>query len=259
METTKTYIRALITTRGELAWADPDRVLPSWVHLSTITMVSKFEKPLNLEALKEMFVRRKVISIKNKGAAEKSAEWKLEDTAFHNQMTISFRNNHSIRSVKLFPNGSIQVAGCKDFIDCEYILNQIAFLVKVILKEDNPVGPPVVSMINSNFSINSTINQRMVIQKLSADPKFKVSFNPEKYAGVIVKFVPGKGEKRVTASVFGSGKVIVTGAKTLSEISDAYATLTSLLTKELMVKPAPTKETFGTFMGATFEEWGKII
>ena len=78
-------------------------------------------------------------------------------------------------------------------------------------------------MINSNFSLNYNINLRLVCQEFSKyQDTFKVSFEPDRYSAVKVKFKPAEDMKEITTSIFGTGKIIITGAQTLREIADAY-------------------------------------
>ena len=66
-----------------------------------------------------------------------------------------------------------------------------------------------VKMINTNYSLNSSVNLNKIIQKLS-NPPFRVTYDPDRYSAVKVKFVPGPDMKQVTASIFSTGKIIVT-------------------------------------------------
>jgi hypothetical protein len=84
-------------------------------------------------------------------------------------------------------------------------------------------------MINTNFSMNRPVNQMDIVDALSHTPMFEVSFNPERYSAVKIKFKPRPDMKQVTASVFSTGKVIVTGAETLREIVFAYDILNTEL------------------------------
>jgi TATA-box binding protein (TBP) (component of TFIID and TFIIIB) len=65
--------------------------------------------------------------------------------------------------------------------------------------------------------------------------------------------------KQVTASIFSTGKIIVTGAQTLDEIAQAYKILNQNLEPVVFVKPVTEPELFGTIMGATFEEWVRVL
>jgi len=82
-----------------------------------------------------------------------------------------------------------------------------------------------------------------------------VTFDPDKYSAVKIKFEPQPGMKRVTASIFSTGKVIVTGARTLDEIVGAYDTINRMITVNERVAVSEKKESFDVFMGVKFEDW----
>jgi TATA-box binding protein (TBP) (component of TFIID and TFIIIB) len=196
----------------------------------------------------------------------------MKDTAFYNQVTIGYEDVYSRKSIKLFPNGSIQVAGCSDLLDCKRILAQLSFILKVVLELDAlpPTQEASIKMINTNFSLNSSVNLNKVIQKFSSrpgvgagldspSPTFKVTFDPDRYSAVKVKFSPKTGQKQVTASIFSTGKIIVTGAQTLDEIAGAYETINNVITTDALVKPVAEPELFDNIMGASFEEWDQVL
>ena len=131
-------------------------------------------------------------------------EWSLKNTAFYNQVTIGYEDQFSNKSIKVFPNGSFQVAGCSDLPDCKRIVRQLTHLVQQALELEEPpkTEPFRVVMINTNFSLNSSVNLNKIIAKFAKIPGFKVTFDPDRYSAVKVKFVPGPGMKQVTASIF---------------------------------------------------------
>jgi hypothetical protein len=129
-----------------------------------------------------------------------------------------------------------------------------------------PVDEVSVKMINTNFSLNSSVNLLKIIGKLSKSgangtpSPFKVTFDPDRYSAVKVKFVPREGQKQVTASIFSTGKIIVTGAQTLDEIAEAYSILNqNLRDPVILIKPVAQPELFDNIMGATFEEWARVL
>jgi TATA-box binding protein (TBP) (component of TFIID and TFIIIB) len=114
-------------------------------------------------------------------------------------------------------------------------------------------------MINTNFSLNSSVHLHKVIAKFSSRPSFKVTFDPDRYSAVKVKFTPKPDQKQVTASIFSTGKIIVTGAQTLDEIAGAYETINKVITTDALVKPVAEPELFNNIMGASFEEWDRVL
>jgi TATA-box binding protein (TBP) (component of TFIID and TFIIIB) len=133
-------------------------------------------------------------------------------------------------------------------------MRQLSFLVQKILEREEPltIDNFRVVMINTNFSMNSSVNLMKVIDVLSVEPKFVVSFNPERYSAVKVKFHPADNTKQVTASIFSTGKIIVTGAETLREIALAYEVLNEKLQSTKL--EATKEDTFDVIKGNKFAD-----
>jgi TATA-box binding protein (TBP) (component of TFIID and TFIIIB) len=264
------YIQKLNRIRaGLINDQSPD---PSWVRITTITMCSKFLEAIDLPKFRENFRKLETVYVRPKGSRSRGFAWKMKETAFYNQVTIGYEDHSSRKSIKLFPNGSIQVAGCADLFDCRRILKQLSFILMVVLGKEAvvPVDEVSVKMINTNFSLNSSVNLLKIIGKLSKAPggpgangtpsPFKVTFDPDRYSAVKVKFVPKPGQKQVTASIFSTGKIIVTGAQTLDEIAEAYSILNqNLRDPAILIKPSAQPELFDNIMGATFGEWHRVL
>jgi len=268
------YIRSLSDIRKGLCGGEEDGLPdPSWVRITTITMCSKFLEDIDLPKFRENFKKLETVTVRRKGSKFGGFEWRMADTAFYNQVTIGYRDAYSRKSIKIFPNGSIQVAGCSDLLDCRRILRQLSFILKVVLgrEHDIPVDKVDVKMINTNFSLNSSVNLHKIIVALGSSAnqgmgkhmpygKFKVTYDPDRYSAVKVKFVPGEDMKQVTASIFSTGKIIVTGAQTLTEIAQAYSILNqNLRDPAIYVKTVNVAETFDTILGAKFDEWVAVL
>jgi len=232
----------------------------SWVRITTITMISKLGQDINLEAFRANF---KPMHVRVKGTNGKGFEWTMKKTTFYNQVTIGYRDQYSQKSIKLFPNGSVQVAGCSDLFDCARILRQVAFILSHTLGTEVPVTHLLenmsVKMINTNFSLNSSVSLNKVIQRFSNQETFRVSFDPDRYSAVKIKFSPAEGMKQVTASIFSTGKIIVTGAQTLKEIAFAYQVLNQNLDQAVRIAPSEKKDLFGTILGYKFDELVPVL
>tara|TARA_B100000401_G_scaffold437624_1_gene383680 strand:+ start:3056 stop:3799 length:744 start_codon:yes stop_codon:yes gene_type:complete len=187
-------------------------------------MVSSFDKTIDIAKLKWFFQNKDIGDvILGKG----KIGWKIElkPTTFYNQITLVYNDKFSTKSIKIFPNGSLQVAGCSDLFDCRRIIKQLAYLFELVMGDAfiPPLETFKIVMINSNFSLNYSINLRSVSTHFSKYPDiFKVSFEPDRYSAVKVKFQPAQDMKEITTSIFGTGKIIITGAETLKEIAFAY-------------------------------------
>lgn len=226
---------------------------PSWVRITTITMTCNMSSGIDLNKIREAFREAGSIRVRRKGSLYSGHEWKLKETTFYNQVTIGYTDSYTTKSIKVFPNGSFQVAGCADLYDCVRVTKSLTFLLSKILEQKLDASQFQVVMINTNFALNHPVNLMEVLDTL-AGKGYDVSFNPDRYSAVKIKFRPKPGMKQVTASVFSTGKIIVTGAETLREIAFAYETLNA----ELGCKgPASTDDT--VILGAPFSEWVKVL
>ena len=107
--------------------------------------------------------------------------------------------------------------------DCKSVIKQLSFILGSILEVDIPSNGFRVVMINTNFSLNYNINLMETARVFGVNPVFtSVTFDPDRYSAVKIKFKPAADMKQVTASIFSTGKIIVTGAETLKEIAFAY-------------------------------------
>ena len=243
-----------ILTLNKFREAIPKEQRPSWVKVTTITMVSRFVEEVDIQK-----VRAKMTALK-----------------FYNQITLGYTDAYSNKSIKVFPNGSIQVAGCSDLFDCDRIIKQLSFILKILLDMEKsiPAESFKVVMINTNFSINYNINLFTLAEHFGSEKLFTVSFDPDRYSAVKIKFKPAQDMKQVTASVFSTGKIIVTGAETLKEIAYSYNIINQhILSKASSIKVGrvETIDTFDTILGYKFTDlvpalekkgfkpWGQVV
>jgi len=226
---TFSYLLTLNAFREKIKREHPD-IEPSWIKLTTITMISQFKRNINIGFLKKFFNDYNLkLAKQNKSGHE--FIWKMKDTTFYNQISLVYEDYHSTKSVKVFPNGSIQVAGCADLFDCKRVIKQLSYMFSTILGKEYVIPEDTfrVVMINSNFSLNKNLNliqTAQIFENAIYDTHsrgvFKTSFEPDRYSAVKVKFRPSEDMKEITTSIFSTGKIIITGAETLKEIAFAY-------------------------------------
>ena len=252
-----------ILTLNEFRNSYPVEFKPSWIKITTITMISTSLLTIDIHKLRDAFTKLGSVNLKMSGEDTEGFEWKLKPTTFYNQITLGYTDKYSTKSIKVFPNGSIQVAGCSDLFDCIRIINQLSYLFKEIL--DVPTEIPLDSyrivMINTNFSLNYNVNLMKIVDHFSSNGIFNVSFEPDRYSAVKIKFKPALDMKEVTVSIFSTGKIIITGAETLKEIVYAYNLINSHINSGKGIRVSPTKETdvFEIFMGYKFTDWVPIL
>ena len=254
------YLLTINDFRNQL----PEEFKPSWIKITTITMVSSFVQEIDIDRLRTTFERIGSYKMRRQGSKMDGFEWKLKPTTFYNQVTLTYHDTYSTKSVKVFPNGSIQVAGCCDLFDCKRIITQLIFIFKTFLGMTNtaPVESFRVVMINSNFSLNYNINLMQVSDWFERyNDIFKVSFEPDRYSAVKIKFKPAHDMKEITCSIFSTGKIIITGAETLKEIAFGYNIINQHINENPRIRVSRTTETdvFDIFLGYKCEPFVKVL
>lgn len=169
-------------------------------------------------------------------------------------------------SVKIFKNGSIQMTGVKTIEDGKLLNKQVFETMRRVISEHPEVvqypeaiacGEFHVRLINSDFSIPYHIRRKDLHQLLISDDYNNTSsFQPGTYPGVKLQYFwnpsagkvdgrctckckcfgkgDGTGEglcKKITISIFESGKILITGAIEFRQIDDAYRYICEILHK----------------------------
>ena len=239
----------------------PEEHRPSRIKITTITMVSKFDMLLDIHKLRFCFEKLGSLKIKMKGTSGGEGdgfEWKIKPLKFYNAIILMYKDQYSVKSIKIFPNGSIQVAGCSDLLNCRLIIKQLSFIFKEFLGKTVPHNNYRVVMINTNFSLNYNLNLNATYEWFADSPLFDVSFDPDRYSAVKIKFKPAEDMKKVTVSIFRTGKIIITGAETLKEIAFAYNIINQHITsnsQKIKVSKVDTPEMFDVVLGYKFDDW----
>lgn len=184
---------------------------------------------------------------------------KITSKSFFNQSTLVLRrklNEDIIEekwkevNVKLFANGGIQMTGVTSE---EFAYKTIVWLLETI--KALPVSPFTevakidrfsVQLINTDYALDKFINQDALHKILINDYNLFSMLEKTIYQGVNTKFFynsrnpekgicecekgckgqgtgEGEGEcKRITMSIFRTGRIIITGARQLNQIKAAY-------------------------------------
>jgi len=185
---------------------------------------------------------------------------KATDKSFFNQSTIVLRQPFSggwkELNMKLFSNGGIQMTGVTSQ---PFAVKAVEWLLELIKTFDSPFiktegkEPAVtkvdVSLINTDYSLSHDIQQDNLHRILMERYNLFSMLEKTIYQGVNTKFFyntknngsgvcsckgfckgqgsgEGEGEcKRITMSIFRTGKIIITGARTMDQINAAYVFL----------------------------------
>jgi hypothetical protein len=191
----------------------------------------------------------------------------VSDKTFFNQSTIVVRkatNEDKTQfkevNVKLFGNGGIQMTGipAEDFAKytLSWLLDQLASIKAPIFATKPTLEKFKVQLINSDYQVAYPINRTALHNILSRTYGLFSTFESTIYQGVNTKYYfnekhpdmdrpgiclcskrcrgqgsgSGPGEcKRITMSVFQTGKIIITGGRYLYQLEEAYNFLNKVL------------------------------
>jgi TATA-box binding protein (TBP) (component of TFIID and TFIIIB) len=206
-----------------------------------------------------------------KGTSFKDIMLKAKDTkkSFFNQATLVVRRevsplNWKEINVKLFRNGGIQMTGVRslemsgntlrwlvDFIETKCTAQKVFASTPTIHKEQ-------IQLINTDFSVGAKLRRDVLHSVLSETYRLNSSYESAIYQGVKTKYFynaqrskdappglcpcprlckgTGNGDtigncKKITISPFQTGQVIITGARTIDQINEAYEFIKHVFTK----------------------------
>jgi TATA-box binding protein (TBP) (component of TFIID and TFIIIB) len=162
-------------------------------------------------------------------------------------------------NMKLFANGGIQITGA---ISEKFARRAIEWLLEVIhtfpespFQEKPSIQRLSIQLINTDYALNKFINQDALHKILINEYKLFSMLEKTIYQGINTKFFyntagsgiglcecvkickgqgTGEGEnecKRITMSIFRTGRIIITGARKLEQIDTAYRFLNEVLMK----------------------------
>lgn len=204
---------------------------------------------------------------------------KVTTKSFFNQSTIVLRKfvNDEIGwkevNVKLFANGGVQMTGVTSK---EFAVNSVMFLLNILRRftttpftlgsAPTELTKISVPLINTDYSIDHDIQQDNLHRILIDEYNLFSMLEKTIYQGVNTKYFynktgktqgictcknyckgqgTGNGEgqcKRITMSIFRTGRIIITGAREMDQIESAYEYLNKVFEKhasDVLIKRVP--------------------
>lgn len=185
-------------------------------------------------------------------------EAKPKKTFFFNQATLVIRRevaplNWKEINIKLFRNGGVQMTGVRSeemsWNALRWIVGHIQALPEPVFEDEVHLHKMQTQLVNTDFSIGAKIRRDNLYNILSKHYHLTVSYEPSIYQGVKTKYFynamkpsgcppglcpceklcKGTGDgttlgqcKKITISPFQTGQIIITGARTMEQIMEAY-------------------------------------
>jgi len=223
--------------------------IPKNVSVSTTGVTFELGVIVNLKyVFKLVKLNEVLLGMKYKNEVKQTEEinMKISEKTFNNQLTMKLKiAEDKCISVKIFLNGSIQIAGAKSI---EQINKGIEHLLKILKKRyyveslneeihlvesyNFNIKDFKINMINSNFYVNYKINIENLFG-LITKMGVKSRFEPLSHRCVNIKYNPeGTNpdvDKPISIFVFESGSIIITGARNGKHIKSAYNFINNVL------------------------------
>jgi TATA-box binding protein (TBP) (component of TFIID and TFIIIB) len=222
--------------------------IPNNVSVSTTGVTFELGVNVNLKYIFKLVKLNDILlgmKYKNEVKQTEEINMKISEKTFNNQLTMKLKiAEDKCISVKIFLNGSIQIAGSKSIEQINTGINQ---LIKILKKKYyvESLGEEIrlvdsynfaikdfkINMINSNFYVNYKINIEN-LYPLITKKGVKARFEPLSHRCVNIKFVPenaNEKDKPISIFVFESGSIIITGARNGNNIKSAYEFITNTL------------------------------
>jgi TATA-box binding protein (TBP) (component of TFIID and TFIIIB) len=233
-------------------------------NIKTYHNIEKDYKIVSLEYMENP--AKGTLKIKKKKQSQANSKLVKKRKSFYNQATIIMDYIKSI-NLKLFRNGSIHITGIIDVEQGKSAVRFLCDEIRAVYEKDPTITNDDISklglanwnivMINSDFSCNFKIRREKLYEILDTKYNLVVNYESDNYPGVktsfywnirdshksgickckIGKTCSGKGLgtlaegdtcRKITISIFQSGKIIITGARDKSQIDDAYQFISNI-------------------------------
>lgn len=224
-----------------------DNLIIKNISISTMTLCCTFNSHIDLDLLADLYCE----NVKYKPNAKKTKKHKEGIDCFYNSLLMNMTTKYqtpSKVSIKFFPNGKIQVAGCKTIKSCCYCIRKAYRRLidnNCFMSKDNYISDTKLVMINSDFKISKNINQKELCELLY-NKKYSnfllTIYQNAKYPAINCKFIPSdkvvehanfqlkngfnkKFPGVISLLIFRSGSIIITGGNKIEEYYEAYSTI----------------------------------
>jgi hypothetical protein len=250
METFKDFVRNVYEIRKGMT------VKSSYLKPTTITLCARNVCGIiDAKKIRKIFKDVGPFTTRFKNAS-KGFTWDIQKSKksvqFYNSVSITYQDALSKKSIKMFKNGSIQIAGCTNSLDCNVVIKHLSVILPLILNKDIKIKRSDFKtvMFNAVFKMPQKIHLYNLYRVLQTDPDFEVSYDPGSYHGMSVKY-NGTHIKLFTT---GSVTISCSSAKSCYE---AYEAIEMRIGEECRVGPVFKIPEDDIIYGYTFEQWLK--
>jgi len=164
----------------------------------------------------------------------------------YNQITLFIRHENKCFKIKVYNSGNIHFPGCKKEEDANVLIILVSDKIKSLNICDNTKVVPVVfkhnMMVTMQYKLNlqgMLIDRTKLMFKVCNEYKTLALFNPERYPGVKIPFVPEGQTRKVTIIIQASGIIAMKGGVSMEHNMLAHDFINKIILEhvEEMKKP----------------------
>lgn len=152
----------------------------------------------------------------------------MPNTRFEKQKfaAITIRLAYPNCTVLLFTSGKMVLTGCKSYIDCLAANNNILNLLRI----HNPgmqffIQPLKIQNIVGNADVNLKEDEFLDLKSFYRDYNIYCTYQPTMFPGLIYR----SNQLNIVLLVFFSGRVVITGAKCMSDVFEGWKNVHDLV------------------------------
>lgn len=139
---------------------------------------------------------------------------------------ITIRLGEPVCTVLLFTSGKMVLTGCKSVLDCVLASKQVYMCLCLGFPGMNFILEPIkIQNIVGNAHVSLEPGQQLDLQRFYADFNIYCTYQPNMFPGLIYR----PADMSVVLLVFFSGKIVITGAKCMSDVHDSWKHFRRLL------------------------------
>lgn len=213
----------------------PHEQKPSFLNLSTMTMICDLTTTVDIKMLSENFRSPSQIEVTIK-KIQHNTDYSLtkrgkKKKTFFNQASLHF-TTHTTKCVKVFSNGKLHITGVTSMIEAETVATFICSILNKtigVVKGSKSIAATnlQICMINTNFSMNHGLHILALKNFLHSD-NIVCQYTPDTYPGLKIKFTH-ENKNKTSIFIFSSGQIVITGAKQMSDIIEVYTYLMDIM------------------------------
>ena len=209
---------------------------PSYISLSTMTMVCELTKQVDILSFSENFKspvnpQCEIKKPKHNSEFELTKRGKKKKT-FFNQASIHYKT-HTCKCIKVFSNGRLYITGVTSMNEasevCKFTCNILNNTPGAITGEKNISAHNLrICMINTNFALNNGIDIIKLKNCFVGNESIVCHYTPDTYPGLKIK-IHHENKNISSMFIFSSGQIVITGVKLMVDVKDVYINIMSII------------------------------